>query len=68
MKNFAKAAAFLVFGVLCSPIMLGTVPALIAWDLTANVFAVVASVVVWFSLWAVAYEWMTARKWHYHLT
>lgn len=68
MTNFFKGFAFLVFGVLCSPIMLGLVSAMIAWDLTHNVFATVGSVVVWFSVWGVAYEWMTARKWHYHLT
>jgi len=68
MKNFAKAFAFLIFGVICSPIMLGTVPALIAWDLTSSVTVVIISVVAWFSMWAVAYHWMTANKWHYHLT
>ena len=68
MVNFFKGFAFLLFGVLCSPIMLGLVPALIAWDLTSSVFVVIVSTVVWFSVWAIAYNWMIARKWHYHLT
>lgn len=67
MKNFAKAAAFVIFGVICSPIMLGMFAPLIAWDLTQSVPAVVATTIVSFSAWAAAYEWMINRKWHYHI-
>ena len=68
MTNFSKGFAFLLFGVLCSPIMLGTVPALIAWDVTESVAVVVIATIFWFSAWGIAYEWMKARKWHHHLT
>ena len=67
MKNFAKGAAFVLFGVLCSPMMLGLFAPVIAWETTESVFAVVVVTVVSFSIWVVAYEWMKNRKWHYNV-
>ena len=67
MKNFAKAATFVIFGVICSPIMLGMFAPLIAWDLTQSVLVVVVTTVLSFSAWAAAREWMINRKWHYHI-
>jgi hypothetical protein len=67
MKNFAKGAAFVLFGVICSPMLLGMFAPLVAWKMTESVFGVVVVTVVSFSSWAVAYEWMTNRKWHYNV-
>jgi hypothetical protein len=68
MTNFFKGFAFLVFGVVFSPILLGMGAPLVAWELSHSVLAVVVATVVWFSAWAAAREWMIARKWHYYLT
>ena len=67
MKKFAKAAAFVIFGVIFSPIMFGMFAPIIVWNMTNSVFAVVIATVVLFSVWAVAREWMINRKWHYHI-
>ena len=67
MKNFAKGAAFLVFGVLCSPIMFGMLAPLVAHKMTGSVIAVVLATVVTFSAWAAAWSWMKENNWHYHL-
>ncbi len=67
MKNFSKGAAFLVFGVLCSPIMFGLLPTLLVYEMTESILAVIAATIISFSSWAVVREMMIARKWHYHL-
>ena len=68
MKNLAKGAAFFFFGVMCSPMLFGLFAPMIAWEMTENILVVIVATVVSFSMWAVAYHWMTANKWHYHLT
>lgn len=67
MTNFAKGTAFFIFGVLLSPILGGMLAPIVAWNLTeSHVIAVVVTIVT-FSAWAIAREYMIARKWHYHL-
>ncbi len=67
MKNFAKGTAFLVFGVLLSPMMLGMMVPVVAWETTENQIIVALATIVSFSAWVVAYDAMIARKWHYHV-
>ena len=67
MKNFAKGAAFFVFGVLLSPMLFGLMAPLAAWNMTESPIAVVIATIVSFSAWGMAREAMIARKWHYHL-
>lgn len=67
MKNATKGMLFVVFGVMCSPIMLGMFAPIVAWNMTGSVLAVVAATVISFSTWAAAREWMINRKWHYHV-
>lgn len=64
MRNFAKGTAFFVFGVLCSPILLGLFVPIVAWELTASAPIVFVSTIVSFGLWAVVREWMMKNKWH----
>lgn len=67
MKNLAKSTAFLVFGVLLSPIMLGIFTPLVIWSNTQNPIVTMVGTAVYIAAWAIARESMIARKWHYHL-
>lgn len=67
MKNFAKGAAFVFFGVFCSPMLFGLFAPVIAWEASESVLAVIVATVISFSLWTVCYEWMKSKKWHYNV-
>ena len=67
MKNFAKGTAFFIFGVLLSPMLLGLFAPIVVWKMTENTAFVVIATIISFSAWAIAREFMMARKWHYHL-
>lgn len=67
MPEMLKSAAFFIFGVLCSPMLFGMFVPLAVYDLTQSTPWVIGSTVISFSCWAIAWNWMKQKKWHYYL-